>query len=261
MNVPLTLLAGTTTALGVLAVSCWRLRVQARVLRRRLEQSAQDLQQLQMAFSRFAPDEVIERVIADGVEARGEKREVTVLFADLVGFTALGETLDPSVLVRVLNGYFARMSTAISLHRGHVSKFIGDGILALFGALAPNPWQADDAVHAGLAMVAALEDYNRELAAEGLPTLALGVGIHRGAVVAGLVGSRDLMEFTVVGATVNLAARVQSLTRDHDGRILVTAAVSAALDPRFRLRPLGEVGVKGVREPVRVVAVDGFALP
>jgi class 3 adenylate cyclase len=138
---------------------------------------------------------------------------------------------------------------------------VGDGILALFGALAPNPWQADDAVHAGLAMVAALEDYNRELAAEGLPMLALGVGIHRGAVVAGLVGSRDLMEFTVVGATVNLAARVQSLTRDYDGRVLVTAAVSAALDPRFRLRPLGEVGVKGVREPVPVVAVDGFALP
>jgi adenylate cyclase len=260
MNVLLAVLVGLAAALAVLAMSYWRLRTQAGVLRRRLEQSAQDLQQLQLAFSRFAPDEVIERVIADGVEARGEKREVAVLFADLVGFTALAEALDPPVLVRVLNGYFARMSTAISEHRGHVSKFIGDGILALFGALAPNPWQADDAAHAGLAMVAALEDYNHELRAQGLPVLALGVGIHRGSVVAGLVGSRDLMEFTVVGATVNLAARVQALTRDHDERVLVTAAVSSTLDPRFRLRPLGDVSVKGVRDPVAVVAVDGFAL-
>jgi adenylate cyclase len=259
MNLPRLLLVGMAAALTVLVVSCWRLRAQARVLRQRLEQSAQDLQHLQMAFGRFAPDEVIERVIAEGVETRGDKREVTVLFADLVGFTALAETLDPTTLVRVLNGYFACMSTAISEHRGHVSKFIGDGILALFGALTPNPWQADDAVHAGLAMVASLEAYNRELAAEGLPVLALGVGIHRGPVVAGLVGSRDLMEFTVVGATVNLAARVQALTRDYDGRVLVTADVSATLDPRFRLRRLGEASVKGVREPVAVVAVDGFA--
>ena len=170
-------------ALGVLA----RARRQIRHLRERLERNAQDLESLQHAFSRFAPDEVIERVISEGVTSRGEKKDVTVLFADLVGFTALTRRVEPDVLVRILNGYFDRMSRAISLHRGHVSTFIGDGILALFGAHAPNPWQANDAAHAALAMRVALSDYNAELTAEGLPALAIGIGLQRGSGVAGLM--------------------------------------------------------------------------
>ena len=137
------------------------------------------------------------------------------------------------VLVRIVNGYFQRMSDAITDHRGHVSTFIGDGVLALFGALAPNPWQANDAVHAALAMRAALADYNRELAAEGLPRLAIGVGLQRGTGVAGLVGSSDLMEFAFVGRTVNVAARVQELTRQYDTDIILTEHVRKQLDPRF----------------------------
>jgi adenylate cyclase len=113
--------------------------------------------------------ELVERVIASGVPTRGERKEVTVLFADLFGFTPLSESVDPSVLVRILNGYFERMARAITAHQGHISTLIGDGILALFGALETNPWQTDDAVRAALAMRAELEAYNQELAAEGLP--------------------------------------------------------------------------------------------
>ncbi len=93
-------------------------------------------------------------------EAEAERKEVTALFADLVGYTALSEHLEPPVLAGVLNGYFQRMSDAIGEHRGHVATFVGDGLLAYFGALRPNPWQSDDAVHAALAMRAALADYN-----------------------------------------------------------------------------------------------------
>ncbi len=238
------------------AAATWHAWREGRRLRARLERSAEELQHLRQSFRRFAPAEVIEGLI-QGTGAAPEKREVTVLFADLVGFTALSERLEPPVLVRVLNGYFDRMSRAIADHRGHVSKFIGDGILALFGALAPNPWQADDAVRAALAMRAALAAYNKDLAAEGLPRLAIGIGIERGVVIAGLIGTPDLMEFTVVGRAVNLAARIQAATREHTVDVLVTANVRATLDGQIRLRELPPAHLKGVDAPVAIWAVEG----
>jgi adenylate cyclase len=258
MHVPWPIVALAIAALGGLALLLWRGRADSGRLRQRLEAAARELQNLQLSFSRFAPDEVIERVITDGVSDKGEKKEVTVLFADLVGFTALSQQVEPTVLVRILNGYFERMSRAISEHRGHVSTFIGDGILALFGALAPNPWQGNDAVHAALAMRAELEDYNRELAGEGLPTLSVGVGLHRGFGVAGLVGSKDLMEFAFVGRTVNVAARVQELTRQFPADVIVTEALQKTLDPRFVLRELPPTEVKGVSDPIVIFALDRF---
>ncbi len=241
------------------ALAAWRrTRRQLTRLQRRLESSAMELQRLQMAFARFAPAQVVDRIAASGVATDAEKRDVTILFADLVGFTVLGEQLDPAVLVTVLNGHFERMSRVVEQHRGHVSKFIGDNLLALFGALDLNPWQANDAVHAALAMHAELEDYNRELAARGLPQLRVGIGIHRGVAVAGIIGSRELVEFTVIGGAVNLAARVERLTRVHDAGILVTRAVRDGLDPRFVLREMPAVPVRGIADRVVTFAVDGF---
>jgi class 3 adenylate cyclase len=150
------------------------------------------------------------------------------------------------------------MSRVISDHRGHVSKFIGDGLLALFGALEANPWQANDAVGAALAMRAELECYNQKLAAEGLPRLAFGIGVHRGVAVAGIVGSHELMEFTVIGNAVNIASRVEHLTRQHGVDILITDAVRQVLDPRFALRELPAVAIRGISEPMITFAVNGF---
>ena len=180
---------------------------------------------------------------------------MTALFADLVGYTALSERLEPAVLARVLNGYFQRMSDAIHENRGHVSTFLGDGILAFFGALEPNPWQCDDAVRGALAMRAAMREYNDALAAEGLPPLAVGIGIHRGPGLAGLIGSRERTEYAFVGRTVNVAARVQTLTRIHKVDILVTEALREELDTRFVLEPMPAEIVKGIAEPVVTYAV------
>jgi class 3 adenylate cyclase len=237
----------------------WRAHTEGAQLRQRLETSAMELQRLQISFARFAPEQVVERIAASGVPTAAEKREVTILFADLVGFTRLGEQLSPDVLVNILNQYFARMSRVITEHRGHVSKFIGDGLMALFGALEANPWQANDAVQAALAMRAELERYNRALAIDQLPQLAFGVGVHRGLAIAGIVGSPELMEFTVIGNAVNIAARVERLTREHPFDILVTAAVRDTLDPRFVLEALGNVPIRGLSEPVDTFAVKGFA--
>lgn len=244
-----------TAALLVLWV---RSRRTVTTLEERLATAARDLESLERAFARFAPHEVVEQIIAQGVATRSEKKEITVLFADLKGFTAIAETLEPDVLVTVVNGYFARMSQALAAHRGHVAKFIGDGLLALFGALEANPWQANDALHAALAMRTALAGYNATLATEGLPALALGIGIHRGQVVAGVLGTEELMEYGVIGGTVNLAARVQTLTRAHGVDILLTQAVREVIDPRFQLCAMPPVEVKGLPGTLATFAVEGF---
>ncbi len=230
-------------------------------LERRLEASSRELEALQHAFSRFAPAEVVEEIIAQGISTRPEKKEITVLFADLKGFTAISERLDPAELVTILNDYFERMSRVITAHRGHVAKFIGDGILALFGALEANPWQTNDAVRAAFAMQASLAEVNARLATNGGPTLAMGVGIHRGVVVAGVIGSAELVEYGVIGSTVNVASRVQGLTRVHGVDVLVTAAVRERLDPRVVVRALPAVEVKGLPQPIATFTVtpgDGF---
>lgn len=251
-------LAASLAALLVAALGWRRSRLDAARLRRRLETASQQLQHLQHSFARFAPEDLVDRIAATGKPLAAAKRDVTVLFADLVGFTRLGEALDPEQLVRVLNGYFGRMSRVVGDHRGHVAKFIGDGMMALFGSLEPNPWQANDAVHAALGMREALAAYDTELAAEGLPVLRFGVGIHRGSAVAGIVGSKELLEFTVIGHTVNMASRVEGLTRIHGVDILVTDEVKAALDPRFVLKQMPAQAVRGVREPVVTWAVERF---
>jgi adenylate cyclase len=245
--------------LAVLVGALYREWRRTASLQAQLDAAAAELQHLQEACSRLAPAGVVQRLIADGVKpdtaAAAERKVVTALFADLVGYTAISERLEPAILARVLNGYFQRMSDAIHEHRGHVSTFLGDGILAYFGALQPNPWQCNDAVRAALAMRAAIGEYNVELAREGLPPLAVGIGIHRGPGLAGLVGSRERTEYAFVGRTVNLAARVQALTRTHKVDILVTEALRAELDTRFVLAPMPPEPVKGIAEPVVTYAV------
>ncbi|MBW2416212.1 MAG: hypothetical protein JRG76_17065 [Deltaproteobacteria bacterium] len=258
-------MSAVSAALGIavlaaagLALALWRRTAEVARLRAQLQSASGQLERLQQSFSRFAPEEVVERVIASGATTEGERKQVTALFADLVGYTALSDSLDASLLVGILNGYFERMSRAITGHRGHVSTFIGDGILAFFGAVGSNPWQVDDAVHAALAMREELADYNRELRKDGLPELEIGIGLHRGTGVAGLVGSRDRMEYAFVGRTVNVAARVQDLTRQHPVDILLTRPVQKELDRRFVLRELPAAELRGISEPVDIFAVEHF---
>ena len=248
-------------ALLALAFAWWWQRRRSLALQRQLDLAAAELQLLQQACARLAPAGVVDRMVADGLqgmaELQPERKVVTALFSDLVGFTALSETLEPPVLARILDGYFQRISDAVHAHSGHVSTWLGDGMLAYFGALRPNPWQCADAVRCALAMVEAIRAYNEELARDGLPPLGLGIGIHRGAGLAGMIGSRERREYGFVGRTVNLAARVQSLTRTHGVEILVTDAVRSELGDAFRLEVMPPERVKGIAEPVATWAVRG----
>ncbi len=247
-------------AVAAIAAACGvaaRARRAADVTRRALRKSSDDLERLARAFSRFAPQEVVDDISSRGLEEKAEKREVTILFADLTGFTAMSDRLDPAVVVEILNGYFREMSAAITAHHGHVSKFMGDGLMALFGAVVRNPWQARDATLAALAMREALGRYNETLRARSLPELSFGVGIHRGTVVAGILGSDALREFTVIGDAVNVAARIEGLTRLHGVDILMSGEVREALDRTFRLRELPPTPIKGKPVPIATWTVEG----
>jgi class 3 adenylate cyclase len=256
---PALLLAIAASVMAAVLAGLWlRSRSQVRLQGDRLSVAAEQLERLQVSFNRFAPEAVIEEIIASGVPTQGEKKEVTILFADLVGFTALSERVEPANLVRILNGYFETMATELRAHRGYLASLAGDGILALFGALEANPWQTDDAVHAALAMRRALARYNEILIRDGHEPLSIGIGLHHGSGVAGLVGSQELMAFTVVGRTINLASRVQDLTRDLDADIIITGSLRAKIGPRFRCRPLPATKVKGISEPLDIYALEGW---
>jgi adenylate cyclase len=225
---------------------------------RSLDRAMADLRHLERTFARFAPAAVVDKLTEPDAELEPEMRDCTVMFADLVGFTKLSQELPPEVMVPVLNGYFSAMNEAIAEHHGAVSRIMGDGLMALFGTIGSNPWHAADGVRAALAMREALVLYNEQLERQNLPSLSFGVGLHRGEVVSAVVGSAQLMEFTVIGDPVNVAARVESLTRTHGVDILITQKVREGLDSRFAVREMPATRVKGKDTPIATFAVVGM---
>jgi class 3 adenylate cyclase len=253
----LALLAGAlAVALALAAALLYR---RARQLERLLAVAQEKLEQLQRQFEQFVPPDVVEKLTGAQEAFAPQRRQVTMLFADLRGFTALCDRLDPAVTVRILNEYFRRMSTVIGRHHGHINELVGDGLLALFGALEPNPWQARDSVLAALEMRAELARYNQELRAKSLPELRFGIGIHSGEVVAGVMGAGTLNKFSVTGDPINVASRVEGLTTVHKVDLLVTEEIRSTLDGHFLLRAMPATRVKGKPEPLVTYFVEDAA--
>jgi class 3 adenylate cyclase len=161
------------------------------------------------------------------------------------GFTTLSEGRAPDAIIHVLNRYFDRMAPCVHARGGSVDSYIGDGLMAHFGhpGTLGNPCQA--AFEAARAMLVALEGFNRELAAEGHPELHIGIGLHAGEAVVGYIGSRERHEYTAIGDTVNVASRVEGLTKEAGHPVVVTAAVVRHLDEPAELVPLGPRAIKG----------------
>jgi len=213
------------------------------------------------AFDRYVSPAIGRRIRADAAGLQGEHREVSILFSDLRGFTTLSERLPAREVAARLNEYFPAMTEAIFARGGTINDFIGDAVMAIFGAPLDDPEHAQHAVSSAAAMVRALEALNRRWAAAGLPPLRMGIGIHSGSVFAGNVGGRDRMKYTVVGDTVNVASRVEGLNKDLGTTILITEETYARLAPRVQAEDRGEVAVKGRTRPVRVYAVRADAVP
>ncbi len=244
--------------IGLLLLLIRRQYLRNHQLERLLDNANAKLERLQTSFGRFTPQEVIEHLTEPYGGYATRKRSVTVLFADLKGFTKMCDQMDPSEVVSILNGYFQCMSDVLSNHHGRVTELIGDGLLALFGALRSNPWQVQDAVNGALAMRDALVQYNKELKSKSLPELSFGIGIHQGEVLAGVMGNVELSKFGVVGDTINVAARVESLTRLHNVDLVVTAEVENILDERFSVQAMPPVQVKGKKERLLTYYVRGL---
>jgi adenylate cyclase len=242
----------------VLALSVFLIRQRKRnqKLERLLDHTHSKLEQLQLNFGRFTPQEVIEHLTEPDGRYAARMRSVTVLFADLKGFTKICHNRDPAEVVSILNGYFQCMSEALTKHHGQVTELMGDGILALFGALRSNPWQVQDSVMGALAMRKALVEYNEELHSKSLPELSFGIGIHQGEVLVGVMGNFELSKFGVVGDTINVAARVEELTRVHDVDLLITEEVRNQLNDRFSLKEMPAVPIKGKQEPIVTYLVE-----
>lgn len=213
--------------------------------------------QVKKLFSRFVAKDVYEQLMADPSRAAlgGTRRTMTVLFSDVRGFTALSEKGQPEDVVRQLNEYFSRMVQVLFVHRGTLDKFVGDMVMALFGAPLDDPDHAEHAVQAALAMSSALDDLNRQWASEGRPALDIGIGINTGEMVAGNIGSDTIMSYTVIGDAVNLAARLESLNKDYASRVIISDATRLMLKGQYDVRPLGEVAVKGKSQSVAIYEV------
>ncbi|MCB0213685.1 MAG: AAA family ATPase [Anaerolineae bacterium] len=181
---------------------------------------------------------------------KGERRHVTVMFADISGFTAMSEKLDPEEVRGMINGCFELLGDVIDRYGGHIDKFIGDEIMALFGAPVAHENDPERALRAALDMMVALEEFNR-LHADKIPKpLALHFGINSGLVIAGGIGTSQRQDYSVMGDTVNLAARLEDLS--ESGEILVGEATYRLTEPLFEFDPLQPVKVKGKAQPVHV---------
>ena len=212
---------------------------------------------LRNAFKRYVNNDVIAKILdsPEGLILTGEERNVSILFADIRGFTSMSEGIPAATLVKLLNRYLGSMVHAIQSNGGMIDKFIGDGIMALFGATLDDEDAALHSVQAALAMLAGLDDVNRELVADGLPPIGIGVGIHSGQAVIGNIGSSERMEYTAIGGVVNTAARIESLTRKYDADILISAETFAAVGNDIEAEFLGSSEVKGKAKPIKIYRV------
>lgn len=206
-------------------------------------------------FGRFVSQDVAEAVLDKRVPLAGERLEVSILFQDIRDFSALSESLDPARLLNMLNQFFTEVVAAVEAEGGLVKQFTGDGVMALFGAPRPCPDHPQRAVRAALGLVARLASLNVQLRAQGLPPLRIGVGIHAGEVVAGLIGPDQRVEYGVVGDAVNVASRVEQLTKDFGATILVSRDIAVRLGSGFMLGRTAALPVKGKARPVEVIEV------
>jgi class 3 adenylate cyclase len=214
---------------------------------------------LRSVFGGYVSPGVLAEILAGRLHAdfQGQKTHLCVLFSDVRGFTTLSEGRPPEAIIAMLNRYFERMAPAVHAAGGTVVSYIGDGLMAHFGhpAVLENPCRA--AFKASKVMLTELEELNREFASEGLPELRIGIGLHVGDAVVGHIGSKERHEYTAIGDTVNVAARVEGLSKDAGHPLVLTAAVAEQL-PEESFAPLGAKLLKG-HTPMEVFGWGGGA--
>jgi adenylate cyclase len=212
-------------------------------------EAAAERERVTNLFGQHVSPAVVDRLLKAPATLGGEEREICVMFLDMREFTAEARKRPPGEVVDFLNAAFAFMIDAVDKHGGVVNKFLGDGFMAIFGAPLHDPTAARNAVSAARDIIAEID--RRRLADAPWP-LRIGIGLHAGPAITGNVGSPRRKEFTAIGDTVNLASRLERLSKEHNARLIVSDAVAAVLDNSLSRESLGEVNVRGYTDPVRV---------
>lgn len=205
-------------------------------------------------FGKVVDPKVRDYLLSGHIALGGEIREAAILFTDIRNFTAISSGMKPDQVVDWLNRYFEKMSQCIVEEGGIVNKYIGDSILAVFGVPIGLDNNTAAAIGAAYKMRSAKAQLNAELAQAGLPPMHSGIGIHAGPVLAGNIGSSSRMEYTVIGDTVNVAARMEKLCKEFDTDIILSEAAVLELGPAFQAQDLGLVNIRGKEQPLRLFA-------
>lgn len=212
--------------------------------------STEELRRQRLA--RYFPPQVAAHIDEPGdTPVAGESREVTLLFCDLRDFTPLAERLDSRQTVALLNDFHSRMVAKIFEHGGTLDKFMGDGLMSYFGAPAPQPDHAERAVRCAIAMDADLARWNQERALQGAAVLRMGIGIHTGTVVLGDIGAPQRRDYTAIGDAVNVASRVEQLTKEAGVSILVSEETRRNVGSSIRFSEARSLHVRGKAAPIR----------
>jgi adenylate cyclase len=202
-------------------------------------------------FAHYVSQQVMDSILKSGAEIKlsGDRRRITVLFCDLRGFSTMSEKLQPEKVVAILNDYFEAMVEVIFNNNGTLDKFIGDGIMVIFGAPEDDQNQEEHAVKTAIGMQRELSRVAKKWESEGI-NLRIGVGVNSGPAVVGNIGAVRRMDYTAIGDTVNLASRLESATKELGVGILISEYTYNALRGMFRFEEMGSVTVKGRTEPV-----------
>ena len=213
---------------------------------------------LRVTMGKYMTEELLQHVMAGEVELGGKTLDITIMFCDLRDFTTLSEKRSAQEIVGLLNEYFTEMVDCVMAEGGVVDKYIGDNIMAVFGAPVTRPDDALRAVRAAVRMRDALVNLNNRFAARGLSKLRFGIGLHSGEVVAGNIGSAKRMEYTVIGDAVNVASRLESKTKELGTDILISDATHERVKAGVSTEAIGEVTVKGRAQAVQIYKVTGI---
>ena len=216
---------------------------------------------LSETFGRFLSDEIVRQLLEtpDGLALGGKKRELTVMMSDLRGFTAMSERMPAHDLLSMLNHYLGEMTEIIQKNGGTIIEFIGDGIMAIFGAPAPSEVHATQAVVAAVEMESRMKEINRWNEAHGYPDLLMGIGINTGEVIVGNIGSEKRTKYGVTGANVNLCGRIESYT--VGGQVLIAPTTREKIGVPLTVASEMEVMPKGVKAPIVLSRITGVGEP
>lgn len=225
----------------------------------RMARSLREKEMIKRAFTRYVAREVVEEILKnpEKMVLTGERREVTVLFCDVRGFTPMSERMSPEDVVLLLNDFYNLMIETTFKHDGTLDKFLGDAVMAVFGAPIAHPDHSARAIRTALAMQEGIGGLNERRTQQGKEPISVGIGVSAGEAVAGTVGTEDRMEYTVIGDSVNLAARLESNAKPH--QILISQRTYERVRDLVEARPLGRIRVKGKEEEVEVYEVLGLA--